>query len=91
MNHEPCHFTIGSHDTGADMPNSRTFLTVPEAAELLRVDTSTLYRAIRAKEFPAVRIRARYLIPTTVIDELIATAIAEANVHDASVALRRLA
>ncbi|WP_181778838.1 helix-turn-helix domain-containing protein [Pseudonocardia pini] len=40
------------------MPSTRTFLTVPEAAELLRVETSTLYRAIRAEEFPAVRIRA---------------------------------
>ncbi|MFC5947053.1 helix-turn-helix domain-containing protein [Pseudonocardia lutea] len=34
------------------MSTPRTFLTVPEAAELLRVDTSTLYRAIRAEEFP---------------------------------------
>ncbi|WP_345412273.1 helix-turn-helix domain-containing protein [Pseudonocardia xishanensis] len=46
-----------------------------EAAELLRVDTSTLYRAIRAEEFPAVRIRARYLVPTQVIDQLIEDAI----------------
>jgi excisionase family DNA binding protein len=53
------------------MPTTGTFLTVPEAAELLRVDTLTLYRAIRAEEFPAVRIRARYLIPTKVIDQLI--------------------
>jgi excisionase family DNA binding protein len=57
------------------MPSTRTFLTVPEAAELLRVDTSTLYRAIRAEEFPAVRIRARYLIPTKVIDQLIEEAV----------------
>ena len=71
------------------MPIARTFLTVAEAAELLRVDTSTLYRAIRAEEFPAVRIRARYLIPTKVIDELVDDAIASANTPAAAGVLRR--
>jgi excisionase family DNA binding protein len=69
--------------------NTRTFLTVPEAAEMLRVDASTLYRAIRADEFPAVRIRARYLIPCKVIDQLIDDAVASADTSVAVAALRR--
>lgn len=71
------------------MPTTRTFLTVPEAAELLRIDTSTLYRAIRSGEFPAVRIRARYLVPGKVIEELIANAMAETKMTDPATVLRR--
>ncbi|SDF15487.1 helix-turn-helix domain-containing protein [Pseudonocardia oroxyli] len=71
------------------MPTARTFLTVPEAAELLRIDTSTLYRAIRGGEFPAVRIRARYLVPGKVIEELIANAIADTKATDPAAVLRR--
>jgi excisionase family DNA binding protein len=38
-------------------------LTVPEAAELLRVSRSTLYAMVRREEVPHVRIRSRVLIP----------------------------
>jgi excisionase family DNA binding protein len=47
-----------------------TFYTVPEAARILRVDPATIYRAIRADEFPAVRIRARYVIPADAVRRL---------------------
>lgn len=44
-----------------------SFYTVPEVAQILRVDPATIYRAIRANEFPAVRIRARYVIPAEAV------------------------
>jgi excisionase family DNA binding protein len=48
--------------------------TVAEAARLLRVDPATVYRAIRADEFPAVRIRSRYFVPAQALEQLAAEA-----------------
>lgn len=57
------------------MPSSTPlFHTVAETAAVLRVDTATIYRAIRDDAFPAVRIRGRYVIPVKAIDELIEAA-----------------
>ncbi|OZM71600.1 DNA-binding protein [Amycolatopsis antarctica] len=55
------------------MPNAGkpAFYTVREAARVLRVDSSTLYRAIREGVFPAVRIRTRYVVPAVALDRLI--------------------
>lgn len=52
-------------------PPRPAFLTVEEVADVLRVDAVTIYRAIRAGEFPAVKIRKRYVIPRRAIDLLI--------------------
>ncbi len=48
-----------------------TFYTVAEAARLLRVDPATIYRAIRADDFPAVRIRSRYVVPAAAIEQMV--------------------
>ena len=45
------------------------FYTVPEAARVLRVTPATIYRAIREDAFPAVRIRTRYVIPASAVDQ----------------------
>jgi excisionase family DNA binding protein len=50
------------------------FYTVPEAARVLRVDPATVYRAIRAGEFPAVRLRTRYVVPVQAVERLAAEA-----------------
>lgn len=50
------------------------FYTVREAARILRVDPSTLYRAIREDAFPAVRVRTRYVVPSAALDRLISEA-----------------
>jgi excisionase family DNA binding protein len=50
------------------------FYTVGEAADVLRVNATTLYRAIREDGFPAVRIRTRYIVPARVIEQLAAEA-----------------
>lgn len=50
------------------------FLNVKEAAAALRLDESTLYRHLREDRFPGLKLGGRYLIPTAVIDELVAGA-----------------
>jgi excisionase family DNA binding protein len=51
------------------------FHTVHEAAQILRVDAATIYRAIRAGSFPAIRIRSRYVIPAAALREVAAEAV----------------
>jgi excisionase family DNA binding protein len=53
------------------VPAGKAFLTVREAADILRVNPVTLYRAIREEAFPAVRIRTRYVVPAKAIEQLI--------------------
>lgn len=47
-----------------------SFYTVAETAALLRVDTATIYRAIREDAFPAIRVRSRYVIPAAAVEQL---------------------
>jgi excisionase family DNA binding protein len=61
---------------------TKQFYTVREAADALRIDPSTLYRAIGEDAFPAVRIRSRYIVPTKVIDDLAAEAAASGECLD---------
>lgn len=58
------------------MPNAGApaFYTVREAAQILRVDPATLYRAIREDAFPAVRVRTRYVVPAAALDKLVTEA-----------------
>ncbi|WP_244945586.1 helix-turn-helix domain-containing protein [Couchioplanes caeruleus] len=37
----------------------------------------TLYRAIKAGEFPAIRIRGRLIVPSRVLEELVNAAVSE--------------
>ena len=57
-------------------PRTPRFFTVAEAAALLKVSEVTIYRGITAGEFPAVKIRGRYVIPARAIDEMEASALA---------------
>lgn len=72
---------------------NRTFYTVGEAAKLLRVNPVTIYRAIRDNAFPSVRIRTRFVIPASALDELIAEVAASGGCVDIAemVTARRLA
>jgi excisionase family DNA binding protein len=58
------------------------FLSVRQAAETLGIDDMTIYRAIRSNEFPAIKIRGRYLIPAKAIDDMVATALNLGTVVD---------
>lgn len=63
-------------DTNTMSTNSESarpaFYTVKEAAAILRIGASTLYRIIREGDFPAVRLRSRYVVPAAVLDRILA-------------------
>ncbi|MCO1658106.1 helix-turn-helix domain-containing protein [Pseudonocardia sp. S2-4] len=69
-----------------------SFYTVAEVARLLRVNRATIYRAIAADAFPAVRVRGRYVIPAVALDQLAAEAAVSGAVVDvaAIAAARRI-
>lgn len=46
------------------------FLSVSAAARLLGMSDVTLYRAIHADQFPAIKIRGRYVIPGGALDAM---------------------
>jgi excisionase family DNA binding protein len=48
------------------------FYTAAEVAHLFRLDESTLYRHLRAGNFPGLKVGGRYVVPREVVDRLIA-------------------
>jgi len=69
------------------MPGSaggRRFLSVSAAAEVLDLSAVTLYRALHAGEFPAVKVRGRYVIPERALDAMEEAAISTGSVIDAA-------
>lgn len=60
------------------------FYSVAQAAAMLGMSNMTVYRAIAAGEFPAVRIRGRLIVPARAIEAIAEIAVAEQTVIDAS-------
>ncbi|MCY7341675.1 MAG: helix-turn-helix domain-containing protein [Pseudonocardia sp.] len=60
------------------------FLSVAEQADELGISEVTLYRAIKAGEFPAVRIRGRVVIPAGAVDAMADAALAGGTAVDAA-------
>ena len=60
------------------------FYSVAQVARMLGMSPMTVYRAISAGEFPAVRIRARLIVPAKAVEAMAETAVAEQTVVDAS-------
>jgi len=71
-----------TEETSTPHDTAPTFYTVPEAARILRVDPATVYRAIRAGQFPAVRVRTRYIVPARAVDRIAAVAAASGSCVD---------
>lgn len=69
--------------TTDDAPAPR-FYSVAEAARILGAAPVTLYRAIRAGEFPAVRIRGRLIVPASALEALSATTVSTGAPVDAA-------
>lgn len=63
------------------------FYSVAEVAEILRMSSMTVYRAIADGEVPAVRIRGRWIVPARAVDELIEAAMAEPHAMEDARAL----
>jgi excisionase family DNA binding protein len=66
---------------GAGAPR---FYSVAEVADMFGMSAVTLYRAIRAGEFPAVRIRGRLIVPAKAIEAMADVAMSSQSVVEAS-------
>ena len=73
-------------NAGGSASRPRRFYTVAQAARELGLSEPTLYRAIRAGEFPAIRVRSRYVVPARAIDQLEASALVDGLVDTAELA-----
>ncbi|WP_433786954.1 helix-turn-helix domain-containing protein [Actinomycetospora sp. CA-101289] len=69
--------------TGNDVAAPR-FYSVAQAARILGAAPVTLYRAIRAGQFPAVRIRGRLIVPAQALEAMTAASISTGSVVDAA-------
>jgi excisionase family DNA binding protein len=78
-----------SSSTANTAPRPR-FLSVSALAKTLHVSEVTLYRAINAGEFPAIKIRGRYVIPAKVLDAMEDAALESGTVIDAAEWVDRL-
>ena len=58
------------------------FLTAGEAAELMRVSDDLIYDLIRAGEFPAIKLRNRYVVPLRALQRLETDALAAGSLVD---------
>ena len=67
-----------------DVQAAPRFLSVPQVARMLGMSPMTLYRAIAAGKFPAVRIRGRLIVPMAALEAMTEVAITERTVVDAA-------
>ena len=60
------------------------FYSVAQVARMLGMSTMTVYRAIAAGEFPAIKVRGRLIVPARAIEAMAEAAIVEQAVVDAA-------
>lgn len=60
------------------------FYSVPEVARMLGMSAMTVYRAIAAGEFPAVKVRGRLIVPARALEEMVDAAVADRSAVDAA-------
>lgn len=77
------------HDTRQAIEDVRSdvvpkFYSVAQVARMFGMSPMTVYRAIAAGEFPAVRIRGRLIVPAKAVDAMADVATAEQTVVDAA-------
>lgn len=60
------------------------FYSVSEVAQMFGMSSMTVYRAIAAGEFPAVKIRGRLIVPARAVEAMAEAAVAERTVVDAA-------
>jgi excisionase family DNA binding protein len=58
------------------------FLTVGEAAQVMRVSDDLVYDLIRASEFPAIKLRNRYVVPLRALQQLEADSMSAGSLVD---------
>lgn len=60
------------------------FYSVEQVARMLGMSAMTVYRAISAREFPAVRVRGRLIVPAKAVDAMVEAAVADQTLVDAA-------
>jgi excisionase family DNA binding protein len=63
---------------------SPRFYEVAAVAALLGLSKWTLYRVIRAGQFPAIRVGARYVVPAQAIDQMEQQALQSGSLVDSA-------
>ena len=76
--------TLRKQSSEAAAPTPRQFHSVTEVARMFGMSPMTVYRAIAAGEFPAVRIRGRLIVPARAIEEMVEAALADQSLVDAA-------
>lgn len=71
----------------AEVNGKPRFYSVSETAVLLGTSEMTVYRAITSGEFPAVKIRGRWIVPAKAIDEIESAAMTTGAVDAADFAV----
>ncbi len=70
--------------TAAPPAEAPRFYSVAQVARMLGMSTMTVYRAIAAGEFPAIKVRGRLIVPARAIEAMAEAAIVEQTVVDAA-------
>jgi excisionase family DNA binding protein len=63
-------------------PTAPRFYSVAQVARMFGTSSMTVYRAIAAGEFPAVRIRGRLIVPARAVDAMVEAAMTDHTVID---------
>ena len=66
------------------MTRPRLFQSIGETAADLGVDPMTIYRAVWAGEFPALKVRGRWRIPIEAVTRMLADALRTSSAADAA-------
>jgi excisionase family DNA binding protein len=64
-------------------PEEPSFYSVADVARMLGMSTMTVYRAIAAGEFPAIKVRGRLIVPARAIEAMADAAVVDQTVVDA--------
>lgn len=76
--------TLRKQNSDAPAGPPQQFHSVTEVARMFGMSPMTVYRAIAAGEFPAVRIRGRLIVPARAIEEMVEAALADQGLVDAA-------
>jgi predicted DNA-binding transcriptional regulator AlpA len=71
-------------DAAAGVDPAPAFYSVAATARMFGMSEMTLYRAIHAGQFPAVRIRGRLIVPAKAIEAMVEAAVGNGRLVDAA-------
>lgn len=75
---------LSSQSSSSGSETVPKFYSVAQVAAMLGMSPMTVYRAIAERQFPAVRIRGRLIVPAKAVDAMADVATAEQTVVDAA-------